>query len=79
MSMMNTNSGIAPRHAKGNSTAALGLYRLLDPEVLADPYPLYHQLQAESDRRRCAHLHEREQSLRARLLSVQSRVILSRF
>ena len=48
MSMMNTNPRTAPRHAKGNSTAALGLYRLLDPEVLADPYPLYHQLQAES-------------------------------
>jgi cytochrome P450 len=48
MSMMNTNSGTALRHVKGNGTAALGLYRLLDPDVLADPYPLYHQLQAES-------------------------------
>ncbi len=26
---------------------ALSLYRLLDPEVLADPYPLYHRLRAE--------------------------------
>jgi cytochrome P450 len=48
MSMMSMNSGTAPRHAKGNGTAVLGLYRLLDPAVLADPYPLYHQLQAKS-------------------------------
>jgi len=26
---------------------ALSLYRLLDPEVLADPYPLYHRLRSE--------------------------------
>jgi pimeloyl-[acyl-carrier protein] synthase len=26
----------------------LSLYRLLDPEVLADPYPLYHRLRTES-------------------------------
>src|SRR6202021_1109377 len=25
----------------------LGLYQLLDPEVLADPYPLYHRLRSE--------------------------------
>jgi cytochrome P450 len=29
-------------------TAPLGLYLLLDPEVLADPYPLYHRLRTES-------------------------------
>ena len=27
--------------------ATLSLYHLLDPRVLADPYPLYHQLRAE--------------------------------
>src|SRR6267143_3711680 len=27
--------------------AILSLYHLLDPEVLADPYPLYHQLRTE--------------------------------
>src|SRR6267143_6771948 len=26
----------------------LSLYQLLDPEVLADPYPLYHRLRAEA-------------------------------
>ena len=26
----------------------LSLYRLLDPEVLADPYPLYRRLRTES-------------------------------
>jgi cytochrome P450 len=33
-----------------SATAAppLSLYRLLDPEVLADPYPLYHRLRTES-------------------------------
>jgi len=29
------------------SDPALSLYRLLDPEVLADPYPLYHRLRTE--------------------------------
>jgi cytochrome P450 len=29
-------------------TAPLGLYHLLDPEVLADPYPLYHRLRTDS-------------------------------
>ncbi len=28
-------------------SAPLSLYRLLEPEVLADPYPLYHQLRSE--------------------------------
>ena len=29
------------------SEPALSLYHLLDPAVLADPYPLYHRLRAE--------------------------------
>lgn len=33
----------APSHAPGS----LSLYQLLDPEVLANPYPLYHRLQEE--------------------------------
>lgn len=45
---MSTHSGTAPGPALGNGREALGLYRLLDPKVLADPYPLYHQLQADS-------------------------------
>ena len=28
--------------------AALSLYHLLDPEVLANPYPLYHRLRREA-------------------------------
>ena len=31
----------------GKRKATLSLYHLLDPEVLADPYPLYHQLRSE--------------------------------
>ena len=27
--------------------SVLSLYHLLDPEVLANPYPLYHQLRSE--------------------------------
>src|ERR1700730_12073011 len=39
-------------HKGGSSTTrkqsnVLSLYHLLDPEVLADPYPLYHQLRSE--------------------------------
>ena len=35
-------------HADGGSTdtAELSLYHLLDPDVLADPYPLYHRLRS---------------------------------
>ena len=32
----------------GKADSALGLYRLLDPQILANPYPLYHRLRAES-------------------------------
>ena len=31
----------------GASDPALSLYHLLDPEVLANPYPLYHRLRNE--------------------------------
>jgi pimeloyl-[acyl-carrier protein] synthase len=31
----------------GNSDASLSLVRLLEPEVLANPYPLYHKLRSE--------------------------------
>lgn len=43
---MSMNAGIV--RAKSKADAALGLYQLLDPHVLADPYPLYRHLQAES-------------------------------
>ena len=33
--------------AAGQSGRTLSLYHLLDPEVLADPYPLFHQLRTE--------------------------------
>src|SRR5579883_2317098 len=34
-------------HAPGKQGAPLSLYHLLDPEVLANPYPLYHKLRSE--------------------------------
>ena len=33
--------------AMGKQDPSLSLYHLLDPEVLANPYPLYHQLRSE--------------------------------
>src|ERR1700681_4197355 len=33
--------------ATQNVDSTLSLYRLLDPEVLANPYPLYHRLRTE--------------------------------
>src|SRR5690242_18095705 len=33
---------------KGTSNTILSLYHLLDPEVLANPYPLYHRLRSEA-------------------------------
>ncbi len=33
--------------AKGKSNQTLSLYHLLDPEVLANPYPLFHRLRSE--------------------------------
>ena len=34
--------------AADDAQAPLSLYHLLDPEVLADPYPLYRRLRTES-------------------------------
>src|SRR5215467_6829246 len=43
--MMPTASGSALRTRNPNEP--LSLYRLLEPEVLANPYPLYHRLRSE--------------------------------
>ncbi|MCW5556817.1 MAG: cytochrome P450 [Verrucomicrobiae bacterium] len=43
-----SSSNPAPGPASSRSEDALSLYRLLDPEVLADPYPLYHRLRTEA-------------------------------
>ncbi len=43
--MANTNSILAD--AAGKEASTLSLYRLLEPEVLANPYPLYRQLRTE--------------------------------
>ena len=40
-------TGTEPQKGDLKADPSLSLYRLLDPEVLADPYPLYHRLQAE--------------------------------
>jgi cytochrome P450 len=40
-----TSSG--GRHPNSARERQLGLYQLLDPEILADPYPLYHRLRNE--------------------------------
>ncbi|HEY3117660.1 MAG TPA: hypothetical protein VGK54_13035, partial [Chloroflexota bacterium] len=45
MSMKTTPSEAAL--SKGNPKETLSLYRLLDPQVLANPYPLYHRLRTE--------------------------------
>ncbi len=42
---MRTPMGASPR--KSNKDLPLSLYHLLDPEVLANPYPLYHRLRTE--------------------------------
>lgn len=42
---MTVLSGAPP--AKGKSNQTLSLYHLLDPEVLANPYPLFHRLRSE--------------------------------
>src|SRR5437660_10028311 len=36
-----------PRPTSTPSSRALSLYHLLDPEVLANPYPLFHRLRRE--------------------------------
>ncbi len=38
---------VEPSTKKGKQEAPLSLYHLLDPEVLANPYPLYHRLRSE--------------------------------
>ena len=42
---MTAPTGTQP--AAGKPDAALSLFHLLDPQVLADPYPLYHRLRGE--------------------------------
>lgn len=42
---MTIHTGISP--SVGKSDPTLSLYQLLDPEVLANPYPLYHRLRTE--------------------------------
>src|SRR2546425_11878572 len=39
------NTQVLPKGSKTDAT--LSLFRLLDPEVLANPYPLYHRLRRE--------------------------------
>ena len=43
---MTANAQVSASRVKPPDTT-LSLYRLLDPEVLADPYPLYHRLRTE--------------------------------
>ena len=35
------------RISRSTGSSALSLYHLLDPEVLANPYPLFHRLRSE--------------------------------
>src|SRR5881227_3965503 len=42
---MTSSSGLSPSTSK--QELPLSLYHLLDPEVLANPYPLYHRLRSE--------------------------------
>ncbi|HEU4587401.1 MAG TPA: cytochrome P450 [Gemmatimonadales bacterium] len=42
---MGAPADLAPMH--GAQASALSLFHLLDPEVVADPYPLFHRLRAE--------------------------------
>lgn len=39
--------GTQPKSRTESASSALSLYHLLDPEVLADPYPLFHRLRRE--------------------------------
>jgi cytochrome P450 len=50
---------LPPDRASSRSTgaSALSLYHLLDPQVLADPYPLFHRLQTEAPVQWDAFLH----------------------
>jgi len=40
-------SGAQPKSRAESEASALSLYHLLDPAVLADPYPLFHRLRSE--------------------------------
>jgi cytochrome P450 len=42
---MATHTGASAK--RGKSSSVLSLFHLLDPEVLANPYPLYHRLRSE--------------------------------
>ncbi len=42
---MSIQTGVSPRRSQKD--LPLSLYHLLDPEVLANPYPLYHRLRTE--------------------------------
>jgi pimeloyl-[acyl-carrier protein] synthase len=44
---MKVTTTTAPGQNASQSASALSLYQLLDPEVLANPYPLYHRLRIE--------------------------------
>jgi cytochrome P450 len=44
---LGVTSGVAPSRPRDTGAGALSLYRLLDPEVLANPYPLFHRLRSE--------------------------------
>src|ERR1700761_1250490 len=44
---MTTTTSTAPGPAAARANPPLTLYPLLDPEVLADPYPLYARLRTE--------------------------------
>ena len=44
---MTTQAGASPSAQRSTPDPTLSLYHLLDPEVLANPYPLYHRLRSE--------------------------------
>ena len=45
--MMTIQAGASPWARRSTPDPTLSLYHLLDPEVLANPYPLYRQLRSE--------------------------------
>src|SRR5438477_5350226 len=44
---MTIHAGNSPSTGRPKPDPTLSLYHLLDPEVLANPYPLYHRLRSE--------------------------------
>src|SRR5438034_5799615 len=44
---MTIQAGASPSARRPTPDPTLSLYHLLDPEVLANPYPLYHRLRTE--------------------------------